>query len=106
MCFLLVGMTWFKFKVSVTLSFSGTNGGISLVGTLASFVGGVLVGGAFYLSLLLLCNRDYLTSAPPQWPIVPLGGLFGAVGSLVDSLLGATFQYSGKDFVFFQHIDF
>lgn len=75
---------------------SGTNGAISLVGTLASILGGGIVGLAYYLALLLLVNEDYLTSAPPQWPLIPIGGLLGLLGSTIDSILGATVQYSGK----------
>lgn len=34
---------------------------------------------------------------PPQWPIVIFGGIAGLFGSVVDSLIGATIQYSGID---------
>ncbi|XP_052241522.1 transmembrane protein 19-like [Dreissena polymorpha] len=75
----------------------GTNGGISVVGTVASFVGGVVPGLAFYLTQMVCVNEDYLTSSPPQWPIVLVAGIFGLMGSMIDSLLGATLQYTGYD---------
>lgn len=77
---------------------SGTNGGVSLMGLLASLFGGLVVGVAYYIALLLACSAEALESSPPQWPIVIVGVLAGLVGSLVDSLLGATLQYSGKGF--------
>ena len=66
-----------------------------MVGTLASIVGGALVGLAYYITLLLTCNEYYLEESPPQWMLIPVGGALGLLGSSVDSLLGATFQYSG-----------
>ncbi|XP_052777177.1 transmembrane protein 19-like [Mya arenaria] len=75
----------------------GTNGGISVIGTLASFVGGAVVSVAFYLTLVLVANEDYLTSSPPQWPLIFVGGMCGLLGSIIDSFLGATLQYSGYD---------
>jgi len=54
------------------------------------------VSGAYYITLLLLSNENYVSSSPPQWPLVPIGGLLGVTGSIIDSFLGATLQYSGK----------
>ncbi|KAK3587910.1 hypothetical protein CHS0354_014424 [Potamilus streckersoni] len=73
----------------------GTNGGVSIVGTVSSLIGGLLVGMAYYLPLVCLTNVSHLENSPVQWPIVPLAGLYGILGSTVDSLLGATLQYSG-----------
>lgn len=73
----------------------GTNGGVSVVGILASVVGGALVGMAYYVTLVLTTNEDYLTAGPSQWPLIPVGGLLGLLGSTIDSVLGATLQYSG-----------
>ncbi|BFY97413.1 hypothetical protein BsWGS_00453 [Bradybaena similaris] len=74
----------------------GTNGGISVVGTLCSAFGGLLVGAAFYVTELLIASRIQLSESPPQWPVLFYGALAGFVGSMVDSCLGATLQYSGK----------
>lgn len=75
----------------------GTNGAVSMAGMLASIVGGTLVGLAYYVTLILVVNENYLSSAPPQWPLVPIGGLLGLLGSTIDSIIGATVQYSGYD---------
>ncbi|EKX47646.1 hypothetical protein GUITHDRAFT_106634 [Guillardia theta CCMP2712] len=63
----------------------GTNGGISVIGTLASLLGGCFVGLVF-----ALCGSSLTL---PSTIIV--GAAAGLGGSLLDSLLGATLQYSG-----------
>ncbi|XP_054775028.2 transmembrane protein 19-like [Lytechinus pictus] len=73
----------------------GTNGGVSLVGTLMSFAGGLVVGLGYLVGIFLTFSQEMLRDSPPQWPVVLFGGVAGLVGSLFDSLLGAWFQYSG-----------
>ncbi|XP_034382606.1 transmembrane protein 19 isoform X2 [Cyclopterus lumpus] len=73
----------------------GTNGGVTPVGLVASLLGGLVVGVAYYATQLLLV--DDLNMAHPQWPIVVYGGVAGLLGSLLDSFLGAHMQYSGFD---------
>eukprot|EP00897_Mesotaenium_endlicherianum_P001840 jgi/Mesen1/1684/ME000137S00600 len=80
----------------------GTNGGVTGVGTLASALGGCLMGVCFFLAGLatathteLGCNTGLLL--PRQVAAIPLAVLAGVLGSLIDSLLGATLQYSGFD---------
>ncbi|XP_046965640.1 transmembrane protein 19 [Vanessa cardui] len=75
----------------------GTNGGVTLIGTIISTVGGLVIGLSHYLTMLYFADRDLLMYAPPQWPIILYGGLAGFLGSLIDSILGATLQYSGID---------
>ncbi|PIK49287.1 putative transmembrane protein [Apostichopus japonicus] len=71
----------------------GTNGAISMVGTLSSIAGGAVVGLGYYVGILL--SFSYNHRPPCQWFVIVAGAIAGLVGSFVDSLLGATFQYSG-----------
>lgn len=77
----------------------GTNGGVTSIGLAASVAGGLFVGAVFYgaaiVSPTLWIFERQQTLAAAQWPLVLLGGLAGLAGSLLDSLLGATLQFSG-----------
>ena len=73
----------------------GTNGGVTLVGITCSLLGGVVVGGAYYIGLFVLVRFESLGDAMSQSVVILLGGMAGLIGSLVDSFLGATVQYSG-----------
>ncbi|XP_023301698.1 transmembrane protein 19 isoform X2 [Lucilia cuprina] len=75
----------------------GTNGGVSWIGLIVSFLGGMVVGLAYYITILLTVPAHMLMISPPQWPLILCGGIAGLFGSVVDSLLGATLQYSGID---------
>lgn len=63
----------------------GTNGGVSWSGTAASALGAALVAGAAHLVIAL------------PWHLVPLVVVAGMVGSLIDSLLGATWEGTPGD---------
>lgn len=80
--------TWEKVPV-------GTNGGVTAVGLASSLLGGTFVGLAYFLTQLVFVND--LDISAPQWPIIAFGGVAGLFGSLVDSFLGATMQFSGLD---------
>lgn len=73
----------------------GTNGGITIIGTAASILGGTIIGVVYYLTLVSIMTIRQIKRFPPQWPIILIGCLGGFLGSLFDSLLGATLQYSG-----------
>lgn len=71
----------------------GVNGGISWIGLFLSLVGGAVVGAGHYGALKAFAT----SSTVPQWPVILLGAFAGFFGSVLDSLLGATLQYSGLD---------
>lgn len=64
----------------------GTNGGVTLLGLASSCLGGLFVGLIFFIT-----GGSYQT----QWKVIPLGVGAGLVGSIIDSLLGATIQFTG-----------
>lgn len=60
-----------------------------------SFLGGIAIGLTYFLVVYYVVDRNILAASPPQWPLVYLGGVAGLLGSIIDSLLGATLQFSG-----------
>jgi uncharacterized protein (TIGR00297 family) len=69
----------------------GTSGGVTLLGTAASTLGALFIGLVGYL---LLCVEAMLAASSPlglSW-IIPAATISGLLGSLFDSLLGATVQ--------------
>ena len=79
----------------------GTNGGITLLGMSASLAGGLCIGLVFYLAALasptLWIFPSQRAVAAGQWKLIPLGLMAGMTGSLIDSVIGATLQYTGYD---------
>eukprot|EP00892_Ulva_mutabilis_P009590 jgi/Ulvmu1/7002/UM033_0060.1 len=73
----------------------GTNGGVSTLGLAFSAAGGLAMGLTAYL--FAICGAPNLQASPAAPWIIALGVLSGLAGSLLDSLLGATLQYSGYD---------
>lgn len=65
------------------------------MGLVSSLLGGTFVGLAYFLTQLVFVND--LDISAPQWPLIAFGGLAGLLGSIVDSFLGATIQFSGLD---------
>lgn len=70
----------------------GTNGAISIQGLLCSVIGGLLVGVAYSVTMLVVNDATSVNSVFVTIFAATFSGLFG---SLVDSLLGATIQFSG-----------
>ena len=77
----------------------GTNGGVTALGLAASGAGGLAVGAAFWaggLLVPLVTGRwETMLQFAAQWPVLVIGAGAGIIGSLLDSVLGATVQFSG-----------
>lgn len=76
----------------------GTNGGVSLLGTMASASGGFFIGVAFALLGKLLPAPAGAGPAADEMLLFAFVGLSsGVIGSFLDSLLGATLQLTLYD---------
>eukprot|EP00884_Botryococcus_braunii_P008159 jgi/Botrbrau1/17344/Bobra.0015s0089.1 len=77
----------------------GTNGGVSKLGLFSSVAGGLFTGLTFYLLSLisptLRAVPGQYNSALQQTVLIGLGLMAGILGSVTDSLLGATVQFTG-----------
>eukprot|EP00890_Picochlorum_soloecismus_P005879 jgi/Picsp_1/6292/NSC_03642-R1_gtp-binding protein 2 len=72
----------------------GTNGGVTLLGLGASVAGGLYIGMLFYVSGII-SPSGVRGGFVQQWPLIAIGACAGLVGSLIDSFLGATIQFTG-----------
>lgn len=75
----------------------GTDGGVTILGLFCSLLGGLVCGISYYILTIVTVDRNLLETSPPQWPLIVVGGVAGLLGSLIDSILGATVQFSGLD---------
>lgn len=73
----------------------GTNGGLSLPGTMGSLAGGLIIGLTYFVFGYVWTPSDLL--AHQAMITLGLGILGGGLGSLMDSILGATLQASWYD---------
>lgn len=72
----------------------GTNGGISKIGTIASVVAGLIYGIIIY-SYILIQKFFYNFSLENQYKIIFFTIFSSTFGSIIDSILGSIFEYSG-----------
>ncbi len=55
---------------------------------IASVLGGMAVGLAYMVAVVMACATADLSIAPPQWKLILVAGTGGLLGSLIDSLIG------------------
>eukprot|EP01083_Nonionella_stella_P015772 44106_1 len=87
----------------------GTNGGVTLLGVGASIAGGLFIGITFWFSMSTSLEQlqnyygetkrlnfdGLIESETPQYWAIAIATWAGLFGSLLDSVLGATLQFSG-----------
>jgi uncharacterized membrane protein len=72
----------------------GTNGGVTISGLVAAAAGGAVIGLTFVVAGLFTASCEGQL-ASKQLLAFPIGAFAGLFGSVIDSVLGATVQYSG-----------
>jgi uncharacterized protein (TIGR00297 family) len=70
----------------------GTSGGVSRLGTIATAAGALIIGLAALIFIFIQGIFDDAIEFGGYWWVVPVALIGGTVGSLLDSLLGASLQ--------------
>ncbi|KAK7330185.1 hypothetical protein VNO77_24372 [Canavalia gladiata] len=73
----------------------GTNGGVTKTGILAAAAAGSVIGLSFVLFGFSTTRCESNIVALKQLLVIPIATLAGLCGSIIDSLLGATLQFTG-----------
>ncbi|XP_054713022.1 transmembrane protein 19-like [Uloborus diversus] len=73
----------------------GTNGGFTVAGLLYSALGGGVIGASYLAALL--ASHDAASVVRQAGCVLFAGTFAGLFGSVLDSVIGATLQYSGVD---------
>lgn len=60
-----------------------------------------MIGLSYFVVIKYTLASDVYANSPQQWPIVVFGGVAGLLGSVIDSILGATLQFSGNNLKYF-----
>ena len=47
--------------ISPTVSFQGTNGGVTVVGLISSLLGGLVIGAAYYLGIFMAASQVHFS---------------------------------------------
>ena len=75
----------------------GTNGGITIMGCFWSCIGGTIIGVLTILTDYFLSKQLSLTVQQYALPVIVYSTIIGFLGSLIDSVLGATCQATFYD---------
>ena len=62
---------------------------MTVAGLISSLVGGLVIGLAYYIGVLIAASNADIAIAPNQLLVILVGGLGGLLGSVLDSILGA-----------------